>query len=171
MFFKKKKDAKLMSILAQSRLLLSRVNEDEDLQIPSVTSMLKKDYQSYDDEFYSTFESALLIAKKIEEYKMLDNEIDSHFLIKAEAAIEHVFRSLNYLEIGSEDDQKLENFVLDFYKNKNVVPSLTDFSNQFPKPVCEGSTPFEGAKMLIDLNKWTVLREHWVNKKTVRIHK
>ena len=120
-FFKLNPSQKMITVLEQSRLLLARLNDDADVSIPRATSLLKKDYISFNDELYSVVESMLLVSKKVAEYTELDYEMEPWFLQQLDSAVSHVFLLLSYLDI--EDDQKMEIFVREFYAVKELLPA------------------------------------------------
>lgn len=112
--FKQKPSQKLLDRLSQSRLLISRLNEDQDIQIPKVYSLLKKYFKDFDDELFSTFESFLLICKKVAEYKDCGfYEFEPWFEIKMESCVRQVFSISNLLE--HEDNLRIEEFIFQFY--------------------------------------------------------
>ena len=120
-FFKLKPNKNLIKILDESSLLLKRLNKDEDINIPRVISLLKKDYSSFNDKLYSVVESMLLVTKKVAEYKELDYEMEPWFIERVNSATAHTFLMLNYLD--PEDDQLMESFIREFYAVKELLPA------------------------------------------------
>ena len=103
---------KLDTHLQQCKLLLLRLNQDSDLEIPKVFSLLNKDCnKNQDKEIYAVFESLLLLNKKIYNYQ--DVELDSWYKYKLDAASEHTFLIFNYL--SEYDQSNLEKYIINFY--------------------------------------------------------
>lgn len=111
--FKSKPNTKVLTILSQSRLLLDRLNKDPDMDIPKVRTLLKKEYKDFDDEVFSTVSSALLLGKKVAEFKSLNYEMDSWFETQLESAVDHTFSILT--ELKPESVEEVFSFVTRFY--------------------------------------------------------
>ena len=83
------------------------------MDIPKVRTLLKKEYKDFDDEVFSTVSSALLLGKKVAEFKSLNYEMDSWFETQLESAVDHTFSILT--ELKPESVEEVFSFVTRFY--------------------------------------------------------
>ena len=100
-------------ILDQSCVLLLRINEDKDVSIPKVSSLLQKHHASFRDYLFSIFESNLLICKKIGEYKEQGFEITADFEQKLNSATTLLFSIMPLLTY--EQNCEIGEFIVNFY--------------------------------------------------------
>tara|TARA_R110000868_G_scaffold193218_1_gene437914 strand:- start:92 stop:481 length:390 start_codon:yes stop_codon:yes gene_type:complete len=120
-------EIRMFDLLNQANLLLTRINEDDEIDIPKVKSLLKKEHLTFKQYLCDVFESNLLIGKKIAEYKEAGFEMDSYFEQKYVSASDHVFSLFSLMRY--EDRIDIENLIIDFY-----VPT-SGSGERFPKPL------------------------------------
>lgn len=99
--------------LAQARLSLTRLNSDSDIEQPQARALLKKEYESFEDELFSTFASLLHIAKSVANLKESHYEFDPWYLSQLDIASNHTFSVFNYLD--HVNYETLEKFIIQFY--------------------------------------------------------
>lgn len=114
-FFLKSKSLKsseeLQDKLIQSKLMLTRLNNNTEIEIPKVNSLLKKYHDNLNDEIISIFESLLLIFNKLEDQNCY--EFNSWIKIQAESCERQVFSIFDYLD--HEDCLIIEKLLFNFY--------------------------------------------------------
>ena len=117
-FFKTNPSKHSYRILEQSRLLISRLNEESGIPVPVVESVLKKDFKDFEDELHSTFRALMALSKRVEEYKKEDNEFSEWFETKMLLTSDHTFTVFNHLNIS--DYNNLQRYIVDFYREKEI---------------------------------------------------
>ena len=115
--FKTKPSKEAIKIIKQSNLMISRLNDE--FEVGGIISLLKKDYQSFEDEIQSVSKTLLLLAKRVEEHKQQQNIFPDWFELRLERTSNHLFSIFNYL--NAEDYNSLERFIIDFYKEKELT--------------------------------------------------
>jgi len=118
-FFRPKPLKILYEILEQSRLLISRLNEESKISVPNVITMVNKNFKDFEDELFCTFSALLSLSKRVEEHKAEQNEFPEWFETKMKLTSEHVFSVFSFL--NKYHYNKLEKFIIDFYKEKEKI--------------------------------------------------
>ncbi len=114
-FFKKEPAKQLLDTIQRSKLLIHRLNEEENVQIPKVITNTNTYFLTIEDEINSLLESILLISKKIEIFRN-NYEIDPWFDSRLKIALDSVF-SIYYL-LDYNDRENFDKFIIDFYRSK-----------------------------------------------------
>lgn len=106
----------LRTRLRQAQLLMIRLNEDQDIDIPKVKTNLQKHFKDFKDEVISSYESFLMLGRKVAEFEELGYIIDPWFQERMTSLTNHMIMVQDLLDY--DDQERVLKLVLDFYKGK-----------------------------------------------------